>query len=143
MKQLFIFALLFGSITTNAQSIDSYFESIRNNNAELTAFFSAMPKGGDLHNHFSGSIYAETYISYVADNDYYIDTNNLKVDTFKNNSDCFRFSHLDKMKMLGTIKQRLIQKWSVKDYNGVSYPCDLQFFETFSGFGIANNSIKS
>ena len=135
--------VLLGSISVNAQSIDKYFESIRNNTAGLIAFFSAMPKGGDLHNHFSGSIYAETYISYVVQKDYFIDTSNLKVDTFKNNSDCLRFSQLEKMKILPAVKQRLIQKWSVKDYNGVSYPSDLQFFETFSGFGIANNSIRS
>lgn len=29
--------------------------------ASLFAFFSSMPKGGDLHHHYSGSVYAETY----------------------------------------------------------------------------------
>src|SRR4051812_2677293 len=96
MKQLIIGAALLASLSAQGQSIENYFEGIRNNTAELIAFFSAMPKGGDLHNHFSGSVYAETYISYVVQNDYYVDTNNLKVDTFKNNSDCLPFSQLDK-----------------------------------------------
>ena len=30
-----------------------------------------MPKGGDLHHHYSGSVYAETYLEYVVDNDCY------------------------------------------------------------------------
>jgi len=28
----------------------------------LTAFLEQMPKGGDLHNHLTGAVYAETYI---------------------------------------------------------------------------------
>jgi hypothetical protein len=35
---------------------------IRNNEAALTAF-SQMPKGGDLHHHFSGSVYAEPMLA--------------------------------------------------------------------------------
>jgi len=127
-----------------------YLEKIRSNTAQLSAFFSQMPKGGDLHNHFSGSVYAETYIDYVVARDYYIDTVTLTVDSLipqfiiqeKREKDCMKLSALDKLprKQLATFKQRLIQKWSVKDYNGVSYPSDKQFFETFSAFAIANNN---
>lgn len=35
-----------------------YFESIRQNPNELMAFLREMPKGGDLHNHLLGSVYA-------------------------------------------------------------------------------------
>lgn len=140
MKRLLLYICILAALHSNAQSIDRYFESIRNNRAELTAFFSAMPKGGDLHHHYSGSVYAETYIGYVVQQDYFIDTVTLKVDTGKNNDNCLRFSQLNSLKLLPTFKQKLIQKWSVKDYNGVSYPSDKLFFETFPGFGIANNS---
>jgi len=34
--------------------------------AELTAFLRAMPKGGDLHNHLSGTVYAENFIAWAA-----------------------------------------------------------------------------
>ena len=33
--------------------------------AELTMFFTMMPKGGDLHHHYSGAIYAEQYLEWV------------------------------------------------------------------------------
>jgi adenosine deaminase len=33
----------------------------------LEAFLREMPKGGDLHNHLSGSIYAESYLRWAAD----------------------------------------------------------------------------
>ncbi len=130
------------------RNINKYFEQIRNNTAELTAFFGQMPKGGDLHNHFTGSVYGETYISYVVAQNYYIDTVTLAVGTTKVNVNCLQFSQLrkiarypkDTLDLLATFEQRLMQKWSVKDYNGVSYPSDKQFFETFNGFWIANNT---
>lgn len=34
--------------------------------AMLRQFLQAMPKGGDLHNHLSGSVYAESYLRYAA-----------------------------------------------------------------------------
>jgi len=99
-----------------------------------------MPKGGDLHNHFSGSVYAETYISYVVDQDYVINENTLEVREKMpaNSKNWVHFSKLSEEGMLAAFKQKLIQKWSVKDYNGVSYPSDKQFFETFPAFNIAN-----
>src|SRR5208337_2600184 len=44
-----------------------YFESIRKNPNLLLAFLREMPKGGDLHNHLTGSTYAESYIQWGAD----------------------------------------------------------------------------
>lgn len=43
------------------------FAALRQNPAELLAFLREMPKGGDLHNHLSGSIYAESYLRWAAD----------------------------------------------------------------------------
>ena len=47
---------------SNAPRLDSLLQTLRTNEAALRIFFSAMPKGGDLHHHYSGSIYAEKYI---------------------------------------------------------------------------------
>lgn len=156
MKKVLFFAFSVIYLTSccncakNKAAVEKYFESIRDNAAELTAFCAQMPKGGDLHHHFSGSVYAETYISYVVAQNYFIDTINLRVDTFKRNVNCLQFSQLkgivrypkDTINYLSVFTQKLMQKWSVKDYNGVSYPSDKQFFETFSGFGIANNRLS-
>src|SRR5580700_5854293 len=130
MKKIALFAYLLLSISVSGQPINKYFESIRDNTAELTAFFSQMPKGGDLHNHYSGSVYAETYISYVVQQDYAINTNTLEVKTSvpKDGKGWVRFSKLNDSGLLPVYKEKLIQKWSVKDYNGVSYPSDKQFF---------------
>ncbi len=37
-------------------------ESVQNNPLKLYAFLYHMPKGGDLHNHLSGAVYAESWI---------------------------------------------------------------------------------
>src|SRR6476659_3600309 len=42
--------------------------------AELTMFFTQMPKGGDLHHHYSGAIYAEQYISWLDKQNWCVDT---------------------------------------------------------------------
>jgi hypothetical protein len=136
----FIACLLLASGAATAQSTGDYLNSIRGNAAALTAFFSAMPKGGDLHHHYTGSVYTETYINRVVTNNYFINktTNVVRKDSAKG---FVRISMLGDS--LGYYKQQLVQKWSVKDYNGVSYPSDKQFFETFGGFGVTSgDSLK-
>lgn len=52
---------------TPEQRTARYFESIRHSPPQMLAFLLRMPKGGDLHNHLSGGIYAETLIRWAAD----------------------------------------------------------------------------
>lgn len=42
------------------------FAEIRSRPAELAVFLRRMPKGGDLHNHLSGAIYAESFLAWAA-----------------------------------------------------------------------------
>ena len=62
-----------------SQSAESYLEKIRNNEALLTAFFQQMPKGGDLHHHYSGSIYAEPILNYAITENFYLNTETMVV----------------------------------------------------------------
>lgn len=48
------------------QRTTAYFRSVRNRPLMLQAFLRQMPKGGDLHNHLTGAVYAETYIQSAA-----------------------------------------------------------------------------
>jgi hypothetical protein len=43
------------------------FAAIRDEPVPLLAFLRRMPKGGDLHNHLSGAIYAESYLRWAAE----------------------------------------------------------------------------
>ncbi|MVM41348.1 adenosine deaminase [Spirosoma sp. HMF3257] len=135
-RVLICLLLTINSTTVFSQNVSDYFEKIRNDNASLTAFFSQMPKGGDLHHHYSGSIYAETFINYVVQHDFVINRKTLKVsDKVIPGGDWVNFSTLENEGTLPDYKQKLIQKWSIKDYNHIDYPSDKLFFETFSNFG--------
>lgn len=128
-----LFALLLN--VCYSQSTNDYFEKIRNNEAELTAFFSQMPKGGDLHHHFSGSIYAEPLLESAIADDFYLNTETM--DVLKEKPAVGNWIQFSALKSNGTFnvyKQKIMQKWSVKDYNHVDYPSDKLFFESFMKF---------
>src|SRR5947207_763215 len=53
------------TVPESEERTERYFESIRPQPGELLAFLRKMPKGGDLHTHLSGAVYAETFISWA------------------------------------------------------------------------------
>nr|HVP54117.1 hypothetical protein [Candidatus Eisenbacteria bacterium] len=59
------FATTRPAASSEAQT-ERYFESIRKDPNLLVAFLLEMPKGGDLHMHLSGAIYAESFIDWAA-----------------------------------------------------------------------------
>jgi adenosine deaminase len=117
-----------------SQSAESYLEKIRNNEALLTAFFQQMPKGGDLHHHFSGSIYAEPLLERAITEDFYLNLETMEVSKTKPaNGNWQTFSSLKNQGKLDYYQQQVMQTWSIKDYNG-SVPSDDQFFDSFMKF---------
>lgn len=45
----------------------SYLEAVRAHTPSLYAFLRQMPKGGDLHSHLSGAVYAESFLRWAAE----------------------------------------------------------------------------
>ena len=135
MKILYTILFAFLLSTAYSQKANEYFEKIRDNEAELTAFFSQMPKGGDLHHHFSGSIYAEPLLKRAIEDNFYLNIETM--DVLKERPSKGKWEQFSVLKNNGTLelfKQKILQKWSVKDYNGVDYPSDKLFFESFMKF---------
>ena len=58
-----------------------YFESIRDKPNRLLVFLSAMPKGGDLHNHLLGAVYAESFIAWATEGGLCVDPKTLFLST--------------------------------------------------------------
>src|SRR5512133_489567 len=54
--------------------VERYLDSIRDNPALLLDFVRRLPKGADLHNHLTGSVYAESLINFAARDNICIDT---------------------------------------------------------------------
>lgn len=143
MKHLLFSFLLLSTLaqgqTSTETAVSNYLNTIRNNRAQLTAFFQSMPKGGDLHHHYSGSVYAEFYFEQIISADYWINVNTLelyeKMDPAPTGgSGIKRLSAAAADGQLEDIRYRLFKLWSAKDYNGVEVASDRHFFESFSYF---------
>ena len=117
-----------------SQTAGDYLEKIRNNEALLTAFFQQMPKGGDLHHHFSGSIYAEPLLERAIAEDFYLNLETMAVAKTKPSGGNWQsFSSLTNEGKLPFYQQQVMQTWSAKDYNG-TVPSDDLFFDSFQKF---------
>ena len=58
---------------TAEQKTARYLDSIRKQPPLLLAFLHDIPKGGDLHNHLSGAIYAEDLLDFAASDNFCVD----------------------------------------------------------------------
>lgn len=117
-----------------SQTAENYLQKNRNNEALLTAFFQQMPKGGDLHHHFSGSVYAEPLLERAIAEDFYLNLETMAVSKTKPATGNWEtFSSLKNNGKLEKYEQQVMQTWSVKDYNG-AVPSDDQFFDSFMKF---------
>src|ERR1019366_6263602 len=56
-----------------------YLESVRHQPGLLLAFLQEMPKGGDLHVHLSGAIYAESMIDWASESALCVDRSTSKL----------------------------------------------------------------
>lgn len=82
MKQLYLklFFLLLVLFTNNSYAgASEYLKSIHNKPDKLYTFFKDMPKGGELHYHFTGSSYPEEIISITANSNLYLHPNTYTV----------------------------------------------------------------
>jgi adenosine deaminase len=119
--------------------------------AELTMFFSQMPKGGDLHHHYSGAIYAEQYLEFLDKDGWCVNKFSFKVETSKEVIDAERAQPPAQRECLGAAEiyaddytwRELLQRWSSKDFynhSGLQAPPDRQFFQTFGYFNPVANT---
>ncbi|ALK95898.1 adenosine deaminase [Massilia sp. WF1] len=119
--------------------------------AELTMFFTQMPKGGDLHHHYSGALYAETYVDFLDKQGYCVNKQTYRIETDKAVVDAERAKPAKERTCLGTAEvyaddftyRELLQRWSSKDFynhGAIQAPPDRQFFQTFLYFGPVSNA---
>src|SRR6059058_3414365 len=74
----FIIILAFAAAAlADEQSTAHRFEELRTDPLLLHRFLEEMPKGGDLHEHLSGAVYAETYLTWAMQDGLCVDRVNL------------------------------------------------------------------
>jgi len=143
-KAFLSFCFLVVALNSSAQTIDDYFQKIRKNEAELTAFISQMPKGGDLHNHYTGSVYAESYVNWMIEADCCINLQTLqtKRSSWTCDTGFVKFSYLQSTMDpadFELLRSKIIRSYSTKEYDQVHTDArEEHFFATFSKFGTAS-----
>ena len=74
--RLYLTVVLLGTLAaaqTAEQRTERYLDSIRGQPSLLLAFLREIPKGGDLHNHLDGAIYAEDLLDFAATDNFCVD----------------------------------------------------------------------
>ncbi|UAA38768.1 hypothetical protein KIH87_19260 [Paraneptunicella aestuarii] len=107
--------------------------------AKLNLFMTKMPKGGDIHHHYSGTIYAETYLDWVENKNWRIDSCTLTIvkDDKPSGKGCAALT-VAELLAEDALFRKLLTLWSDKDYDNHYHdqpPPDSNFFNTFGYFG--------
>ncbi|MCE3603353.1 adenosine deaminase [Massilia sp. P8910] len=119
--------------------------------SELTLFFSQMPKGADLHHHYSGALYAEQYVDFLDKQGLCVNKQTYRIETTKAVIDAQRALPAAERTCLSSADvladdftyRELLQRWSSKDFDNhgaLQPPPDRQFFQTFGFFGPVSNA---
>jgi adenosine deaminase/adenosine deaminase CECR1 len=120
------------------QRASRYFESIRHSPPEEWAFLREMPKGGDLHSHLSGAIYAESYVKWASEAGLCLQTQTLAVSPppcdQKKSQAPLAAELADPSK---NVYRDLIDAWSMRDWMLSRQSGHDHFFDTFARFGPA------
>ena len=136
LKQLFILLLSLvtsGILLAGEREAQRYLESVRNEPVLLRHFLFNFPKGGDLHNHLDGAIYAENFIGWAAADGKCVDIETWFIvappcDTAAGRPPVSDIQHdFDK-------GNKLIDALSTRNYERRSRSGHQQFFSTFRRF---------
>ncbi len=143
-RRLFLFLLVpmlaAGAEAARAINIEQRFAQIRRSPGELYAFLLKMPKGGDLHYHLTGGVYAESYLRFAAEDGLCIDVKNMSIAApaavlKPGATACGDGVDAARAQTDNTLRNAVIDSLSMRDFvAGRESPHD-HFFATFAKFG--------
>jgi Adenosine deaminase len=123
------------SLQRSELQVSTWFEKHRDRPPVLRAFLQRMPKGGDIHSHLSGAVYAEHYLKWAAADGYCVDPT---ARTLIEPSACGQGSPYFPASELFTSRtatyDALIDQWSTRNLSFAGQSGHDQFFEAFAGF---------
>jgi hypothetical protein len=116
------------------QRTAKYFESLQKVPPQQLAFLLNMPKGGDLHNHLSGAIYAESYIQWAANAGACVNNVSLALSL----PPCADGQTPAATALKNSVLYRqMIDAWSMRNWQLSDQSGHDHFFDTFGKFGVA------
>ena len=127
---------VFAQAAPPGASVERRFAEVRRNPLELYAFLYRMPKGGDLHNHLSGAIYAETFLKAAAAKNLCIDTTALAIVA----PPCTKGSvDAGKAQSDSDLRNAMIDSLSMRNFVPGKESAHDHFFATFGKFGAVSS----
>lgn len=120
------------TLSSDANTTAAFMQTLNKQPAELLVFLQNMPKGGDLHNHRSGSAYAENMLSYAISDNLCFDD---KTSSFTTQSDCPANLRANTLPDNAALYNQIINAWSMRNF--VATPKENahdHFFNTFFQF---------
>jgi adenosine deaminase len=122
-----------------------HLESIRKNPSLLLAFLQSMPKGGDLHTHLAGAIYAEKWIDYAAQDNLCVDRSTSTLLPPPCDESCANHSYKPGVRCAyadHVLYNQLVDAWSMRNWTSGEGSGHDHFFATFDKFLLAQiNSV--
>jgi len=122
-----------------------YLDSVRKNPSLLLAFLEQMPKGGDLHNHMGGAIYAENWIDYAARDNLCVDRSTSNLLPPPCDPACTTYSSKPAVQCAygdHVLYNQLVDAWSMRNWTPEQGSGHDHFFATFDKFHLASlNSV--
>jgi adenosine deaminase len=149
VASLAVIALFFACGTASAQNSEQrtarHLDAIRKNPPLLLAFLENMPKGGDLHNHMSGAIYAENWIDYAARDNLCVDRSTSSLLAPPCDAECTKYSIKPAVQCAYSdhvLYNQLVDAWSMRNWTPGNGSGHDHFFATFDKFNLASlNSV--
>ncbi|HEX6574646.1 MAG TPA: hypothetical protein VF042_06705, partial [Gemmatimonadaceae bacterium] len=114
----------------------AYMDAIRGDPSSLLLFLRDMPKGGDLHNHLGGSIYAESFVEWAAADGLCLVQRELRLKPPPCRPSAGEIPASQILRD-GKLYGDVIDAWSMRNWNPARENGHDQFFESFGKFGLA------
>jgi hypothetical protein len=127
---------------TAEQKTARYLDSIRRQPPLLLAFVHDMPKGGDLHNHLDGAIYAEDLIDWAASDNFCVDRTTSQLIAPPCDS-CEHYTPNPSIRCAyddHILYNQIIDAWSMRNWRPGDESGHDHFFATFDKFGLASHN---
>lgn len=136
-------ASIAGAAQTAEQRTGAYLDRVRKQPPLLLAFVRDLPKGGDLHNHLDGAIYAEDLIDFAADANVCVDRTSSKLIAPPCDPTCAGYAAKPAARCAygdQVLYNQMIDAWSMRDWTPGDGSAHDHFFAAFEKFSLATHT---
>jgi adenosine deaminase len=137
----------FAAAQTAEQKTARYLDSIRGKPPLLLAFLREMPKGGDLHVHLDGAVYAEDMLDFAVSDNLCVDRTTSRLVAPPCDS-CERYTAKPAIRCAyndHVLYNQIIDAWSMRNWRPGEESGHDHFFATFDKFALAahNHAVEA